>query len=145
MSSIIPAGWTLKATRAYMARESARYGEAFEPVPTDGARRPAGATPPIRVLRNRHFMVQEFAEPEQPRVLVRLSINRTVLNDRGEWLDGITWDQLQSIKNAVGYADYDALEVYPRKLEVVNVANIRHLWVMRELVEFAWGNGHGRR
>lgn len=144
MSSLIPEGWTLKATRAYMAKESARYGEGFEPVSQEGSLRPSWATRPIRVWRNRQFLVQEFAEPEQPKVLVRLSINRAILNDRGEWLDGITWDQLQAIKCAVGYADYDALEVYPRRLEVVNVANIRHLWVMRELVDFAWASGHGK-
>ena len=53
---MIPAGWTLKATRRWMAQESAKYGEAFVEVPTDGTR----VRPPtmLRVIRNRHLMVQ---------------------------------------------------------------------------------------
>ena len=37
-----------------------------------------------------------------------------------------------------GYADADALELYPMAADVVNVANLRHLWVMRDAVSFAW-------
>lgn len=52
--------------------------------------------------------------------------------------DGISWDALQEIKGAVGYADRDAVEIYPRDADVVNVANMRHLWITPEPIAFAW-------
>jgi hypothetical protein len=136
---MIPPGWTLKETRRWMAREAAAYGEKF--VELQPTTRPPDSVF-RRALRNRHFLVQEYGpEPHQvDHVLVRLSINRAVLDDRGGWLDGITWDELQRIKAAVGYGDHDALEVYPRDSKLVNVANIRHLWVMREQpLSWTWG------
>lgn len=136
---MIPPGWTLKETRRWMATEAARYGEKFVELPIDSSRRPAGV---LRALRNRHFLVQVHEAPAKaPHVLCRLSINRAVLDDRGGWLDGITWDQLQAIKAGVGYGSHDAIEVYPREADVVNVANIRHLWVLREPLPWAWGEG----
>jgi len=79
-------------------------------------------------------MVQVYSEAGG---IVRLSVCRTKLaGDR--WKDGIGWDDLQAIKNKVGYPDSDALEVYPASSDVVNVANMRHLWVMPAPVPFAW-------
>jgi hypothetical protein len=43
----------------------------------------------------------------------------------------------------VGFGAADALEVYPRDGDVVNVANIRHLWVLRDPLPWAWGEGRG--
>lgn len=40
----------------------------------------------------------------------------------------ITWDELQEIKNLVWDAHVRAIEVYPSQDQVVNHANIRHLW-----------------
>jgi hypothetical protein len=42
------------------------------------------------------------------------------------------------IKNAVGYQDRDAVEVYPSQTDVVNVSNMRHLWILPEKLDFAW-------
>lgn len=131
---------TLKEARRWMQADARRFGAEFVELPLEGTRRPPGL---LRALRNRLFMVQEYnPEPhQQDAVLVRLSIHYAVLNDSGGWLDGITWDQLQAIKNAVGYAGHDALEVFPRADKLVCVANIRHLFVMREPVPWAWGAG----
>jgi hypothetical protein len=94
----------------------------------------------LRVWRSRDFLVQEYDEPAP--VLVRLSVLRTTLNPKlGRWVDGITWDELQRIKAECGYGQHDALELYPPDSDVVNVANLRHLWVMRELQTFAWRSG----
>lgn len=86
---------------------------------------------PLRVWRSRHFLVQEYAG-DNPRIpgLIRLSINRTKRNSAGRWVDGITWDELQRIKAEIGYGDVQALEVYPPDRDVVNDANLRHLWVL---------------
>ena len=93
-----------------------------------------------RVWRSRDFLVQEYAEAAP--VLVRLSVLRTTLDPKlGRWVDGITWDELQQVKAECGYADHDAVELYPVAIDVVNVANLRHLWVMRDLVPFTWRRG----
>lgn len=89
----------------------------------------------IGVWRSKNYFVQGFAEPDG---IVRLSICRTELNSRGQWRGGLGWDELQSIKAQCGYGDRDAVEVYPRDIDVVNVANFRHLWVLPGLVQFAW-------
>ncbi|MGK3116687.1 DUF7694 domain-containing protein [Candidatus Pantoea formicae] len=82
-----------------------------------------------------YFLVQEFREEDG---VIRLTINTTITGKSGRWKDGVTWDALQDIKNAVGYSDRDALEVYPRQRDVVNVANMRHLWILPEPLAFAW-------
>lgn len=49
---------------------------------------------------------------------------------RSNGKDGLTWDELQEVKSDAGYGDRAAIEVYPRQDEIVNYANIRHLWVL---------------
>ncbi len=80
----------------------------------------------VAAWRSREFLVQAIME----RGLLRLSVNRTDLDASGNWKDGITWDELQTIKSAAGYGDRDAVEAYPKNSDVVNVANIRHLWIL---------------
>lgn len=70
----------------------------------------------------------------------RLSVLR-VTTQKDDWADEITWDQLQRVKRECGFGEVDAVEVYPRDSDVVNVANIRHLWLMDEPVAFAWRRG----
>lgn len=83
---------------------------------------------------SKDFLVSHYQEENG---IIRLSINRTQrIGD--QWKDGITWDELQAIKNAVGYSGKDAVEVYPAEPDVVNVANIRHLWVMPQKIAFTW-------
>lgn len=40
----------------------------------------------------------------------------------------ITWDQLQRIKDAAWGQEARAIEVYPRRSDLVNTGNFRHLW-----------------
>lgn len=89
----------------------------------------------LRVWRSRDFLVQEHPAPEP--AIARLSVNRTVL-DGDRWADGITWDELQAIKAQCGYGNRDAVEVYPSARDEVNVANMRHLWILWEPLAFAW-------
>lgn len=90
----------------------------------------------IKAFRNRKFELQIFRE----RCGVRLSICRTSIDRKGAWLDGITWDELQHVKNECGYFDRDAIEVYPAQKDIVNVANMRHLWILDEPLDFVWRN-----
>lgn len=68
---------------------------------------------------------------------MRLSINKTSHNG-DTWDDNITWDELQKIKNECGYGDACAVEIFPPDESVVNVANMRHLWLLPEPPSFMW-------
>lgn len=130
------------ATRAHrreLKRQNAKLPRELQLVPREEWP-PERQPMPSRVWRSRDFLVQEYAEPAP--VLVRLSVSRTTLDPTaGRWVDRITWDELQGIKAECGYADADAVELYPRIADVVNVANMSHLWIMREPVAFAWRGG----
>lgn len=122
-----------RAQRRQLARDNAKQPTMLREVPRHEWPNPMATH--LRVWRSRDFLVQEFAANAP--ALVRLSVCRTTLvGDR--WQDGITWNDLQRLKRECGYGDADAIEVYPADADVVNVANIRHLWIMREPVACAW-------
>lgn len=132
--------YTTRAQRRELERQNAKMPRELREVPRDEWPMEHRGADILRVWRSRDFLVQEYAESAP--VLVRLSVLRTTLDPKiGRWVDGITWDELQQIKAECGYANHDALELYPVASDVVNVANLRHLWVMREMVGFAWRNG----
>lgn len=90
----------------------------------------------LSVWRSRDFLVQIYPAPAP--ALCRLSVNRTGLSGNS-WTEGIAWDDLQRIKLEVGYGDHDAVEVFPPEGDLVNVASMRHLWVLPAgWVPFAW-------
>jgi hypothetical protein len=80
-------------------------------------------------------LVQEFEA--KPPAVVRLSVSRTS-TDGERWVDGISWDDLQRIKNAVGYVNACAVEVFPPQRHLVNVAAMRHLWVLASTPDYVW-------
>lgn len=61
----------------------------------------------------------------------RLTVNKTRRDGRG-WRDGITWDELQRIKNETVGEEVWCVECYPAESALVNVSNMRHLWVLDE-------------
>lgn len=93
---------------------------------------------PLRVLLSDEFLVQVYREAFP--VLVRLSINR-VQREGDRWRGDISWDELQRLKEEAGYGDMDAVEIFPPTRDLVDVANMRHLWIMMERLPFAWRNG----
>lgn len=124
----------LSIAKAIIRRGNCALSDDFVEIPKETW--PAGSDPTrFAVYRSKRFLVQVFNERDG---IVRLSICRAALDASGEWLARITWEELQTIKNAVGYEDSDAVEVYPRTQDVVNVSNMRHLWVMPEPLRFAW-------
>lgn len=131
---------TTRAQRRELERQNAKMPLELRQVPRNEWPLELQHARISRVWRSRNFLVQEYAEADP--VLVRLSVLCTTLDPKlGRWVDGITWDELQQIKADCGYADHDALELYPMAADVVNVANLRHLWVMREPAAFAWRRG----
>lgn len=87
------------------------------------------------VWRSRGFLVMVYAADNG---IERLSIIRSQFTNSDNWKDGITWDELQHLKHECGRGDKFAVEVYPADSDVVNVANMRHLWVLPEPPEYAW-------
>jgi len=87
----------------------------------------------INVLRSRCFLVQIYDEKNA----ARLSVCRTEVQGN-RWKDNITWDELQELKRQCGYGGMCAVEIYPPDYDVVNAANMRHLWVLNESPEYMW-------
>lgn len=81
-------------------------------------------------------MVQVHVDRVGQEEVVRLSILSPF-----KFIDGdggvFSWETLQQLKRECGYGDHDAVEVYPRDCDVVNVANMRHLFLIDGL-PFVW-------
>jgi hypothetical protein len=91
---------------------------------------------PLAVWRSSKFLVQMFPAAEGGQ---RLSINRVTQNRGGDWDDNITWDELMQIKTECGFGNRWAVEIFPPTQHIVNVANMRHLWLVEPTtVPFAW-------
>lgn len=95
----------------------------------------------VEVWRSRHFLVQIFAEVEGAQ---RMTVSRTEVLRNGDWQEYITWDDLQDLKRQCGRSDKWAVEIFPAETDLVNVANMRHLWVLSEAPRFAWVKGAPR-
>ena len=99
----------------------------------------AHTIPLTKVLRSREFLVQVSAGE-----ITRLTICRTELNDSGKWKEGITWDEMQAVKDGCGFEEFDAVEAHPRKKDITNFTNMRHLWIVPpDYAKFFWRNGQG--
>lgn len=90
---------------------------------------PSIETVPLRVWLSNDYLAVLYQQRIDGKK--RLTVNRTRMNGRS-WRDGITWDELQRIKNETLGADVWCVEVYPPESELVNVSNMRHLWVLQE-------------
>lgn len=89
---------------------------------------------PIQVWRSRTFLVQVYDD----KGYARISVVRTELGAGGRFRDGITWEELMRLKAQCGYGDKWAVEVFPADSEVVNVQNMRHLFVLPEPPVYGW-------
>lgn len=91
------------------------------------------SNPPSRVWRAHDFLVMLYLYEERP----RLSIMRTVLYGN-KFADNISWDEIQRLKREAGFGDQCAVEIFPPDSAVVNVANMRHIWLV-DPPSFMWG------
>ena len=130
----------IREKQRWLRRENAKWKSGvFVEIPRDQWPSRPQSIPLTKVYRSREFMVQVFVGE-----VTRLSINRTELNDAGGWKDGITWDEMQAVKDACGFAECDAVEAHPRKQDITYIANMRHLWIVPpDYAKFFWRKGEG--
>lgn len=127
-----------RAAAVYLERESAQWPMLLARLPPEQLSRLSlkVGQPPYEAWRNCDFLVAIYFVSEQ---IERLSINRTKVGRDGNWREDISWEELQDLKRQCGRGDFDAVEVFPADQDIVNVANMRHLWVLKVgHLDFAW-------
>lgn len=123
-----------RAQAAYLRQENCALTADLLPIEVSTSR---GADGPIAAWRSNRFLVQLFNDSGTQRI----TINRAAIDEKtGRWLDGITWDEIQAIKRQIGFGERYAVELYPADADVVNVANMRHIWLV-DAPAFAWRRG----
>jgi len=121
--------------RRQLMRDNAKQPEILTPVPESEWPPCELRNRPTDVWRSRHYLVQAYSSTGG---VTRLSIDRTTMQADGRWEAGLSWDELQEIKRQVGFGNCFAVECFPKDKDIVNVANMRHLWVLPKPLEFAW-------
>lgn len=89
---------------------------------------PCLETTPLKVWMSNEYMAVLYRQNYDGKE--RLTINKTKKGTGGRYRDGITWDELQRIKNECLGEEVWCAEMYPAQSEVLNVQNQRHLWVL---------------
>lgn len=133
-----------RARVALYRKQSQAWPEQLTPVPQSEwpARAPEATEYPVAVWRSRRFLVQKYAAPALFGIGVhRLTVNRVTVQSNGDWEQGITWDDLQQVKRETGHGDRYAVEIYPRERDIVNVGNLRHLWLLDRPLPLGWFEG----
>jgi hypothetical protein len=120
-------------TRQQMIRDNARRPLVLERVPPEQWPTQMGGM--IEVWCSRKYLVQVYKEADG---MLRASINRTTLRADGNWMDNLTWDEMQEIKRQIGRAESYAVEVLPKDSDIVNVAHMRHMWILPAPLPIGW-------
>lgn len=120
----------IKERQKFLREENRRYSDKLTSVPQDEwpAKNDRMTSYPVAAKRSRHFVCQIYDDGG----FTRLTFSRTMIKGDGNYLDGITWDELVGLKNEAGYGDALAIEFYPPDFDVVNVANMRHLFIIKD-------------
>jgi len=100
---------------------------------------PMSQTKQTHVWHSRKFLVQMFDEtPFQGIDTRRISVSRVTLKNDGRWDEHIEWEELMQVKREIGFGHWYALEIFPRDVDIVNVANMRHLWMLVAPLQLGW-------
>lgn len=91
----------------------------MRPASAAGASSPFGE-PALACWSGSGYVAAAFQQAEG---VVRFSIAR-----EGYGPAPLSWEELMQVKRACGFADLDAVEVYPRDADIFNTGNIRHLY-----------------
>jgi hypothetical protein len=94
------------------------------------------------VWQDLDFLAQVYEVPGHPDVqritVCRVPGAKPRTDGGADYLDGLTWDDLQYVKRAIGRGHQWAIELFPDDRETINVANMRHLWLIPGPPAFAW-------
>jgi hypothetical protein len=127
-----------QAVRRNLQNESKTFGDEFVRTPDKEIDKAKGIeNAPALLFRNRHFLAALYVDDRDGKTFLRLTVNRTELLNDGNWRGDITWDELMAVKRGIGLGDEWMSEIYPADKEIVNVANMRHLFIV-EQPAFAW-------
>lgn len=132
------------ADRSALMSHLRKRGETWPPhlveVPESEWPRPGlGREYPRALWRSRYYLAALYAVPAFMGVEVRrLTVNRVTLGRDGRWDAGIPWEDLQLCKRETGHGDWYGVEIYPRDRDIVDVANMRHLWLLAEPLGIGW-------
>lgn len=119
--------------KRYLKQMNATFGDALERMAL-----PDNDRNLIEVWRSKRFLMQVFYKSGEP---VRLSVNRTAVQPNGDWVEGITWEEMQRLKAECGRGALAGVEIYPPDDDIVNIANMRHMFVLAEPPAFMWKKG----
>jgi hypothetical protein len=123
-----------RAMRRAVAAESALFPAEMQLI----AETFAGSTDPGRVWRSRTHLAMLYTHEGHSRLTVQRVTDAAFHPDRDP-KGGISWDELQRIKSECGFGGWWAVEVYPPDPEVVDVAPMRHLWLLGAVAPpYAW-------
>ena len=125
---------TIVAKQKHLRKMNRQYPPHLIDVPGDQWPENVSARP-FRVLRSRDFLVTCFNESDG---IVRLTVCRTEIDGAGMWRSDIDWDTMQRLKAESGYEFLWAAEILPPANQLVNVANMRHIWVLPSKPEYGW-------
>ncbi len=130
-----------KAMAAHAKQEAAKRPGRLTEIPRD--RWPPsyrlGPEAPTHAWESREFLAQMYdVEPFQRIDTRRVSICRVTLKEDGHWEENLTWEELMRVKREIGFGDWYAVEIYPRERDIVNVANMRHLWLLGAPLNLGW-------
>lgn len=123
-----------RTERRLAKKQAAKYPSRLQEVPRYMWPSEDGLGNRFNVWLSRDYLVQGF---DGPGGVLRLTVCSTTPT-ADSWADGLTWDELMEIKRQCGFADWVAVELYPDDSNIVNVANMRHLWLLREAPAFMW-------
>lgn len=99
---------------------------------------------PTHCWESREFLAQMYdVEPFDGVDTRRLSVCRVTLKEDGRWEENLSWDELMRVKREIGYGHWYAVEIYPRDIDIVNVANMRHLWMFARPLALGWFSDNG--
>jgi len=130
-----------RAAVAYARSEAARRPPTLTEIPRDRWPQDYRVSPeaPTKAYESRQFLAQLYdVGAREGRTCLRLSVCRVTLKEDGRWEEGLSWDELMQAKRECGFGDWYAVEVYPEDSEIVNVANMRHLWLLTTPLSIGW-------
>ena len=121
----------LKLIKKEMERENRSRPARLMPVPKEQWPEAGKLDSMIEVWLSNRYLVQVFNEGGD---ILRVSVSRTFLDEFGQWEQNLSWDELMEVKRQICHSDSYAVEVLPPDADIVNVANMRHFWILPQAV-----------